>query len=190
MTAAPVQLRSKRRAKPIVRGTTLPKERLRLWLRLLRSSRGIEAELRERLRLRYKLTLPQFDVLAALARRPDGITMTELSRYLMVSNGNVTGIVDRLVADGHVERSAAPGDRRATVVALTPAGRASFAAMATEHETWVDGLLEMYDADDVADLIGHLDTLVARLRPSVDIARTSASKELPAQAARKGAKAR
>ena len=80
------------------------KQRLRLWLRLLRSSRAIEAKLRERLRAKYAVTLPQFDVMAALARHESGMTMTELSRRLMVSNGNVTGIIDRLAAEKLVLR--------------------------------------------------------------------------------------
>ena len=75
------------------------KARLRLWLRLLQSTRKIEAELRDRLRVNFSVTLPRFDVLAALYRKPEGMLMSELSRFLMVSNGNVTGIIDRLVAD-------------------------------------------------------------------------------------------
>ena len=84
------------------------KQRLRLWIRLLRTARAIEAELRERLRVEFATTLPQFDVLAALARKDTGMTMTELSRFLMVSNGNVTGIIDRLVSDKLVVRRKAP----------------------------------------------------------------------------------
>lgn len=148
-------------------------ERLRLWLRLLRASRGIEAELRERLRLTYDVTLPQFDVLAALARRDDGITMTELSRYLMVSNGNVTGIIDRLVERGWVERLATPGDRRTTRVKLTVKGAREFSEMAAMHETWVDEMLGLYSKAEVGDLIGRLDGLVDKLAgPSAPAAAT------------------
>ena len=139
------------------------KERLRLWLRLLRASRGMEAELRERLRVTYAITLPQFDVLAALARRSDQLTMTELSRYLMVSNGNVTGIVNRLVEDGWIERAMAPGDRRTTLVRLTLRGAQEFAAMAAVHETWVDELLSDFGRADTAALIAQLDGLVRRV---------------------------
>lgn len=142
----------------------LPKERLRLWLRMLRASRGIEAELRERLRVTFDITLPQFDVLAALARREGGITMTELSRYLMVSNGNVTGIVDRLVDDGMVERAAAPGDRRATLVCLSTKGRQSFAAMAETHEGWVSELLGGLERADLANMIDRLDAMMDHLQ--------------------------
>lgn len=145
-------------------GAGLSRERLRLWLRMLRASRGIEQELRERLRLAFDLTLPQFDVLAALARRDEGLTMTELSRYLMVSNGNVTGIIDRLVEVGLVERLAAPGDRRAIRVRLSAKGAGEFAAMAATHETWVDELLSRFGRAELASLIGQLDGLVEALR--------------------------
>jgi DNA-binding MarR family transcriptional regulator len=142
----------------------LPRQRLRLWLRLLRASRGMEAELRERLRVTYDLTLPQFDVLAAVARRHEGLTMTGLSRYLMVSNGNVTGIVDRLVNDGWLMRVEIPGDRRARRVRLTPRGHADFTAMAAVHARWVDELLDGFGKADTADLILKLDRLVGKLR--------------------------
>ena len=128
------------------------KDRLRLWIRLLRSSRAIENELRERLRRQFDVTLPRFDVLSALHRRQDGMLMSELSRYLMVSNGNVTGIIDRLEADGHVVRSRRDGDRRTSIVRLTDKGRAQFEAMAAVHETWVDELLSDLVPDDVEKL--------------------------------------
>ena len=94
---------------------------------MLRTARAIEAELRERLRVKFATTLPQFDVMAALARKSTGMTMTELSRFLMVSNGNVTGIIDRLVADKLVLRQAPAEDRRAIIVRLTPKGASQFA---------------------------------------------------------------
>ena len=80
------------------------KEKLRLWIRLLRTSRIIEGELRDRLSQEFDTTLPRFDVMAALYRTPDGMLMSDLSRFLLVSNGNVTGIVDRLVSEGLVQR--------------------------------------------------------------------------------------
>lgn len=117
------------------------RSRLRLWLRLLKASRHIEAELRERLRVEFGTTLPRFDVMAALSRNPAGLRMSGLSGVLKVSNGNVTGIVDRLVADGLVVREKVPGDRRAFVARLTQAGRAEFERQAAAHERWIDELL-------------------------------------------------
>ena len=137
------------------------KQRLRLWLKLLRLTRRVEGELRERLRVSYGATLPRFDVMAALFRadsgRADhGLTMTELSRALMVSNGNVTGIIERLVEDGFVQRRPDATDRRTTFVQLTPAGKAAFQEMAADHEGWVNELLSPLSAEDVDHLIGVL----------------------------------
>lgn len=131
---------------------SMSKTRLRLWLKLLKTSSRIEAELRRRLRDEYGTTLPRFDVLAALSRFPDGLKMSALSDLLRVSNGNVTGIVDRLTQDGHTLRVAVPGDRRAQLARLTPAGQSAFAKLAAAHETWLDELLIDLDTDDVAVL--------------------------------------
>jgi DNA-binding MarR family transcriptional regulator len=152
------------KAKPRQTMQPLSKQRLRLWIRILRAARAIEAEVRERLRVQYEVTLPQFDVMAALERKPDGMTMTELSRFLMVSNGNVTGIIDRLVADKMVARHAPADDRRAIIVRLTPRGLKQFTAMAKAHETWIDGLLSEFDAGEADTLIRHLDGLSSRIR--------------------------
>jgi DNA-binding MarR family transcriptional regulator len=143
---------------------SLSKQRLRLWVRILRAARAIEAEVRERLRVQFDVTLPQFDVMAALERKSAGMTMTELSRFLMVSNGNVTGIIDRLVADKVVVRGAPADDRRAIIVRLTPRGLKQFTTMAKAHETWVDGLLSEFDAAEADTLIRHLDGLSGRIR--------------------------
>jgi DNA-binding MarR family transcriptional regulator len=143
---------------------SLSKQRLRLWIRILRAARAIEAEVRDRLRVNFDITLPQFDVMAALERKPDGMTMTELSRFLMVSNGNVTGIIDRLVTDKLVVRQAPANDRRAIIVRLTPRGLKDFTAMAKAHQGWVDSLLSDFDAAEAETLIHHLDGLSGRIR--------------------------
>lgn len=138
------------------------KEHLRLWLRLLKINRLVEAELRERLRLSFGTTLPRFDVMSALYRNPKGMKMSELSRLLMVSNGNVTGIVDRLTEDGFMLREAVPGDRRAARVRLTRNGIAEFERQAAAHEEWVSELLGGLDPDDtrrMADDLGRALTL-------------------------------
>ncbi|HVG52383.1 MAG TPA: MarR family transcriptional regulator [Xanthobacteraceae bacterium] len=142
----------------------LSKQRLRLWLRLLRASRAIEAKLRDRLRTTFDITLPQFDVMAALARHDDGMTMTELSRELMVSNGNVTGIIDRLVTEKLVLRKALAEDRRTFIVRLTPKGASQFDEMAKIHERWVDDMLGDVGDAEAATMIGRLDGLTTRIR--------------------------
>ena len=115
-------------------------EALRLWLRLLTCTQLVEKQVRSRLREQFDTTLPRFDLMSQLERAPDGLKMNELSRRMMVTGGNVTGITDQLVAEGLVER-AADADRRAFRVRLTRAGDKAFAEMAREHEAWVVELL-------------------------------------------------
>jgi DNA-binding MarR family transcriptional regulator len=153
-------------AKPLPRAgsRSSSKQRLRLWIRLLRATRAIEAELRERLRVQFSMTLPQFDVMAALARKEDGMTMTNLSRALMVSNGNVTGIIDRLAAENYVVRQAPAEDRRSFIVRLTAKGAARFDTVAAGHEEWVNKLLSDFGAEEIESLISHFDGLAERIR--------------------------
>jgi len=132
------------------------KERLRLWIRLLRATHVIEGELRERLKRDFGSTLPRFDVMAALYREPAGMLMSDLSRFLLVSNGNVTGIVDRLVADGFVVRAKRDGDRRTSIVRLTEAGVAFFERMARSHEGWIAELLGNVGDEEARALSGML----------------------------------
>jgi DNA-binding MarR family transcriptional regulator len=139
-------------ALPVRRADADSKARLRLWIRLLRASRLIESVARERLKSQFNATLPRFDVMAALFRQPEGMLMSEISRFLMVSNGNVTGIVDRLVSDGVVVRSQRNGDRRTSFISLTRKGRSVFAEMAAAHEKWVNELLGRISARDADQL--------------------------------------
>lgn len=130
---------------------------VRLWLRLLACSRQIEQEVRSRLRREFATTLPRFDYLAQLDRHPRGLRMNTLSRYLMVTGGNVTGLTDQLVAEGHVERSPDPDDRRSAIVRLTAAGRTQFARMARIHERWVIELLDGFDdGPALYEILGRL----------------------------------
>jgi DNA-binding MarR family transcriptional regulator len=140
------------------------KRRLRLWLRLLTCSGLVERAVRRRLREEFAATLPRFDLMAALDRAPAGLTMGELSARLKVSNGNVTGVVERLVGEGLVERTPLPTDRRSYKVALTATGRAAFAAMAERHAGWIDRLLGDLSDGEIEQLMG----LLARLRRTVE----------------------
>jgi DNA-binding MarR family transcriptional regulator len=133
-------------------------------VRLLRAARPIEAELRRRLGREFGVTLPKFDVMAALARREAGMTMTEVSRLLMVSNGNVTGLVDRLVAEGLVMRVANEKDRRATFVRLTNKGLRLFQTMVEAHERWVNDILGCFSDEQSEAMVGLLDALRAETR--------------------------
>ena len=117
---------------------------IRLWLRLLTCTTLIEGEVRSRLRERFDVTLPRFDLMAQLDKVPDGMTLSNVSKRMMVSNGNVTGLVERLVESGHLDRRTLDSDRRVQMIRLTKAGRAEFRKMAAEHELWI--------ADIFADL--------------------------------------
>ena len=139
------------------------KARLRVWLRILKVSRLIERELRERLRVEFDTTLPRFDVLAALYRAEKGLNMSELSGVLRVSNGNVTGIVDRLVDDRLIVRVPVEGDRRAMIVRLTAKGRAHFLELAKGHEDWVNELLASVEVSEAEILIAQLGDIGKRL---------------------------
>jgi DNA-binding MarR family transcriptional regulator len=125
----------------------------------LKASRAIEDEVRRRLRKEFNSTLPRFDVMSALSREPDGMRMSEISKMLKVSNGNITGIVDKLTEDGLALRVAVPADRRAHLVRLTAKGASVFADQAARHEGWIDEILEGLDDDDTDEVIALLDQL-------------------------------
>ncbi|OYW57169.1 MAG: MarR family transcriptional regulator [Rhizobiales bacterium 17-65-6] len=137
------------------------KMELRLWLRLLSCSNLISGEIRRRLRTEFDVTLPRFDVMAQLHREPNGLRLGDLSRRMMVTNGNITGLIDRLVEEGLVLREADPNDRRATTVRLTRAGSTMFRMMASAHESWIHELLAGLSAKRVAELLADLEGLKA-----------------------------
>ena len=147
------------------------KRRLRLWLRLYAATSVVEREMRRFLRRRFATTLPRFDLMAALARAPDALTMGELSRRLMVSGGNITSIVGGLERDGLVCRRQPASDRRTTYVALTERGRAAFAEMAFAHERWINELLADVPDDDVDALTELLAELKHRSQTSAEAGR-------------------
>lgn len=134
---------------------------LRLWLRLLACTNLIEVEMRRRLRERFDTTLPRFDLLAQLERFEDGLLLGELSRRMMVSNGNVTGLVERLVQAGLIERNVSEADRRAVRVRLTEKGRQDFAEMATAHAAWIGELFSGFSESEQKALWSRLGELKA-----------------------------
>jgi DNA-binding MarR family transcriptional regulator len=116
------------------------KANLRLWLRMLSCVNLIEAEIRRRLREQFATTLPRFDLLAQLDRMPEGLTLGEISRRMMVSNGNVTALAMSLVNEGLVERRPNPTDRRIQRLCLTPNGRRTFESQSAAHQRWIADL--------------------------------------------------
>lgn len=129
------------------------KELLRLWLRALTFTNMVEQRVRTRLRVEFDVTLPRFDVMAALYDAPEeGLSMGEVSRRLKVSNGNVTGIVERLKIEGLIQRRTKPDDRRSQLVRLTDPGRTTFEEMAEAHEGWVASMLSGLSEEEVEQL--------------------------------------
>ena len=160
----------------------------RIWLRLLACSTQIEHQIRQLLRTRFATSLPRFDYLAQLDRHPDGLRMNVLSRYLMVTGGNVTGLTDQLVKEGLVRRIVNPEDRRSWRVALTDKGRVEFSEMAAEHEHW---LVEMFKGlptesrDALYEHLGHLRVHLANRQGEIEAAVEAAA--APRATGRKGA---
>jgi DNA-binding MarR family transcriptional regulator len=140
---------------------------LRLWLRLLTCTTLIEGEIRRRLRDSFDVTLPRFDLLAQLDKAPNGMTLGELSQRMMVSNGNVTGLSERLVEQGLLDRRASPTDRRAQIVSLTAEGRRMFRSMARTHEDWIADIFSGLSAAEIDTLMNLLAKTKASTRKAV-----------------------
>lgn len=139
---------------------------LRLWLRLLTCCNLIEGDIRGRLRTEYETTLPRFDLMAQLQRAPEGMKMSELSRHMMVTNGNITGITDQLEKEGLVQRNKVLTDRRSSLIKLTAKGKRTFRKMADSHEQWIQNLfagLSDKSRKNMFEALGEL-KLVAQTR--------------------------
>ena len=132
---------------------------LKLWLRMLACTTQIEDEIRRRLRVRFDTSLPRFDYMAQLYRKPEGLRMKELTSYLMVTGANITGLTDELERDGMVERISSATDRRSWIVHLTTKGRTQFESMAAEHEGWILELFSCFDAKTLNQIYTQLGAL-------------------------------
>jgi DNA-binding MarR family transcriptional regulator len=147
------------------------KDELRLWLRLFTCKEVVEGEVRRRLRERFNLTLPRFDLMAQLDRTPKGMTLGELSQRMMVSNGNVTGLVDRLVEQGLIDRQPSRTDRRVQIVRLTAEGRRFFRAMARENGDWIGDMFAELSQNEIETLLRLLAKTKASARKAIARAR-------------------
>jgi DNA-binding MarR family transcriptional regulator len=136
---------------------------LKLWLRMLSCTVRVENTIRSRLRTAFGITLPRFDLMAQLERHPEGLRMGELSKRMMVTGGNVTGIADQLEREELVVRVPDPQDGRAFMLKLTPRGRIAFAKMAAVHQGWVADLFGDISPNDKATMIALLDTMKRQL---------------------------
>lgn len=148
----------------------------RLWGHLTTCVALIEAQMRARLRDQFDVTLPRFHLMAQLDKAPRGLSMGELSRRLMVSNGNVTGVVERLVGEGLISRTRSPDDRRSHHVRLTPTGRNVFRRMAANHDEWIAELLSDLDPADLPRLFELLGQVEASVRHHAGNARSLRSR--------------
>mgnify|MGYP001767375600 FL=1 len=146
------------------------KQSLRVWIRMLRATTLIEKRIRSYLKSDFDSTLPRFDVLAALSREQVPVTMSELTAHLLVSNGNVTGLVNRLVDDGLIAREVDPEDRRSQLVVLTPAGRSAFEDMAAAHEGLVDSFFAQLSDEEMEALLSLTEKLNRTLHRQDDTA--------------------
>ncbi|MCW9033706.1 MAG: MarR family transcriptional regulator [Rhodospirillales bacterium] len=138
---------------------------LKVWLRLFTCENLIESKVRNRLREDFGTTLPRFDLMSQLDRAPDGLTMGQLSRRLMVSNGNVTGVIDRFVSEGLVDRTPTPEDRRVLVVKLTPKGKKEFSHMVPEHSKWISDVMSGMSREELVkfyELLGVFKKSITR----------------------------
>ena len=151
------------------RATSDDHHALRLWLRLYACTSLVESRVRRRLQTRFGTTLPRFDLMAQLDRSPQGLRMSELSSWLMVTGGNVTGLTDSLEGEGLVVRESDGADRRALRVKLTREGRRVFRAMATEHERWIAELFAGLSAREARSLAERLHTLKQHILDSVPL---------------------
>jgi DNA-binding MarR family transcriptional regulator len=145
-------------------GALADRSSVRLWLRLLSCAMAIEKDVQRRFAGRGA-TLARFDVLAALDRHPSGMNMGALSRALLVSNGNVTQLVQKLARDGLVRIATSQADRRASIVRMTPKGRAEFGGLAAAHHDWIDALVADMDAgarENLYQALGGLKRSIAK----------------------------
>jgi DNA-binding MarR family transcriptional regulator len=132
---------------------------LKLWLRLFSCATQIEDTIKQRLREQFQISLARFDYMAQLFRKPDGLTMSDLSNYLMVTKGNITSLTDELEQDGLVSRISIPLDRRSWMIQLTPLGRVQFKKMAEEHEKWILEIFSDVDKKNIHEMYRHLGML-------------------------------
>jgi len=136
---------------------------LRVWLRLITCFNLLDGAVRQSLHQNHATTLPRFDVLAQLYRTSAPMSMSELSRRLMVTNANTTGLISRLARERLVDRKPASRDRRRQMVELTAEGKRLFEAMAEDHRIWLSDMTAGLERDEMSDLF----KLLGRLKESV-----------------------
>jgi DNA-binding MarR family transcriptional regulator len=143
----------------------------RFRVRLFRCTQAVKIQLRVLLDEEFATTLPQWDMVATLARGANGMSMSQLSKALMVTNGSVTNVVNRLLAEKLVVKKAVIGDRRTARIQLTPKGWKFYKAVAAANERWMENMLEHVKPSD----IDQLNVLLGSICDSIDLTRRSFS---------------
>lgn len=129
------------------------------WIRLLKAHNLVLRQVRAK--LKGYCTLSQFDVLAHLAREKDGATLVELSRHLLVTAGNITGLIDRMERSGYVKRVPDPKDRRVTRVQLTTSGKSLAETVLPKHAQDIQAVFGSLSDSEKIELRQLLDKLIA-----------------------------
>ena len=137
---------------------------IRFWLSILRVHNTIFPELNRSLRDNAGVGLAKFDVLAQLMRHPDGISMGDLSTAMKVTNGNVSGLVNRLIKDGLVSKEMSTTDRRSFSAKLTDAGRETFQSAMKFHEVTLAELMADIEIDTLIEATEPLRNLSEKLK--------------------------
>lgn len=144
------------------------KAETRFWLQILNVHHLIYNDLNARLINESGLSIAKFDVLAQLYRFPEGISMGALSKKLKVTNGNVSGLVTRLEADGYVRRSVEPNDRRSFRASITPVGKAVFEKAMAKHQTEIGRKLSRIPLEAIEAMTGDLKQITDQIRGAGD----------------------
>ena len=137
---------------------------LRAWFRLLLIHKALSKKISTRFRTQFDISTARFDTLAQLHAAGGELTMGELSAQLMVTSGNVTGVIDGMAADKLVERRPHETDRRSIIISVTPDGRNLFAKVRSAMSKWMgEAMADMTDPE-----IEQLIKLSGKLKHSVD----------------------
>ena len=139
----------------------------RAWLALLRCFSSIERVLMQHISQEYNSSLPRYDILTALALSKHSLTMGELASKLMVSKGNITGVVRRLKLDGLVRKVPSKTDRRVQSVTISAKGKRLWQAMHDDYDHIISELLSGQSEKTIRDLTKRLENTLASVEKSM-----------------------
>lgn len=135
------------------------RDSLRLWLQLITLTTVVEKKIRRNFKTEFETTLPRFDIMATLERSGQKMTMGELTKRLLVSKGNVTGVVASLEKQGLLKRERDLDDKRTHYLSLTVKGRREFEAQAKAHQGWVNDYFSGMEMGELSVMVEQLSRL-------------------------------